>query len=115
MKPLDSRPNTRPATSPAALLPSLVAWGVGMIEGVLALRLLAKLLAARPEHAAIQLLYRVSDPLVAPLWSLDAGQPRFGAVLEYSTLVTALLILAGGYLVWLWLYGSRRNKQRRNR
>jgi hypothetical protein len=107
MKHLDTRSASSPATHSY-----LVAWGVGIIEGVLALRLLAKLLAARPEHAAIQLLYRVSDPLVAPLWSLDAGQPRFGAVLEYSTLVTALLILAGGYLVWL--YGSRRNGRHKN-
>ena len=78
----------------------LIYWGIGALEALLLARLLARLLAARPENLAIVLLYRLSDPLVAPLAGLDSGQPRFGAILELSTLLLLLVLLVVGYALW---------------
>ncbi len=70
---------------------------LGGLWGLLAARLLLRLLAARPSNPAVELLYGITGPLVAPLAALDARQPHFGAVLELSTLallgLLALLLI----------------------
>ncbi len=70
---------------------------LGAIEALLLARLVARILAARPDSPAFTLLYNLTAPLVAPLMWLDLHQPRFGAVLEFSTLVLVgvLALLAG--------------------
>lgn len=70
---------------------------LGAVEALLLARLVARILAARPDSPAFTLLYNLTAPLVAPLAWLDLHQPRFGAVLELSTLVVVvgLAILAG--------------------
>nr|WP_044199987.1 YggT family protein [Oscillochloris trichoides] len=70
---------------------------LGAVEALLLARLVARILAARPDSPAFMLLYNLTAPLVAPLAWLDLHQPRFGAVLELSTLVVVagLAILAG--------------------
>lgn len=78
----------------------LVLWVAGICEALLVARLLARLLAARPDNPVVQLLYALSQPLVAPLAALDAQQPRFGAVLEFSTLTMAISVPLISYLVW---------------
>ncbi|GAB4210865.1 MAG: hypothetical protein OHK0022_44710 [Roseiflexaceae bacterium] len=74
---------------------------LGGLWGLLAARLLLKLLAARPTNPAVELLYGLTGPLVALLAPLDARQPRFGAVLEFSTLallgLLALLLIAAAF------------------
>jgi hypothetical protein len=81
----------------------LIAWIVGSVEALLAARLTIQLFAARPDNPALAMLLMLTAPLRAPLAFLDAGQPRYGAVLEYSTLVTMLLVLILGYLAWIVL------------
>jgi uncharacterized protein YggT (Ycf19 family) len=71
----------------------LVVYLAGAIEGLLLARLVLKLFAARPDNPAFGLLFALTAPLVAPFAALDAAQPRFGAVLEYSTLA-AIVVLA---------------------
>lgn len=78
----------------------VVGWFIGICEALLLLRLTARLFAARPSNPVIQMLYAVTDPVVRPLHSLDAQQPRFGAVLELSTMATALIIFVAGYMLW---------------
>mgnify|MGYP001087299325 CR=1 FL=1 len=82
----------------------LLLWGAGLCEGVLLARLLAQLLAARPENPVFQGLYAISAPLIRPLAFLDAQQPRFGAVLELSTLTLLIIVPLVSYLVWLLLH-----------
>lgn len=82
------------------LLPQMVVFLAGVGETLLAVRLLARLLAARPDNPAIQVLYALTNPPVALLRVLDSGQPRFGAVLELSTLALLLLVPLVGYLGW---------------
>ncbi len=76
---------------------------VGLIEGLLLLRLVALLFAARPDNPWIALLLALTAPFTVPFRLLDqwAGQPRFGARLELAT-IAALLILTCGAAVWHW-------------
>jgi hypothetical protein len=71
------------------------------MEAVLIVRFLVRLLAARPDHPVIQTLYQLSAPLIAPLKPLDAQQPRFGAIMELSTLTMIGLVPLLAYLLWL--------------
>lgn len=57
-------------------------------------RLVLRLFAARPDNPAIAVLLRITEPLIVPLAFLDAGQPRFGAVLECSSLALFLILCA---------------------
>jgi hypothetical protein len=82
----------------------LLLWGAGLCEGLLLARLLAQLLAARPDNPVFQGLYAVSAPLIRPLAFLDVQQPRFGAVLELSTLTMLILVPLLSYLIWLLLH-----------
>jgi hypothetical protein len=94
------------------LLRQVLAWLAGAVEALLLARLLARLLAARLDSPAFALLYALTWPLVAPLSALDQGQPRFGAVLEISTLVLVLIIAAGACLLWIGLAMRRRRSGR---
>jgi uncharacterized protein YggT (Ycf19 family) len=87
-----------------------VPYVVGALEALLLARLVARLLAARPDNPFMQVLYALTGPLVAPLRLLDAQQPRFGSVLELSTLALMVLLPLAGYLLWRLLlrYGGVR-------
>lgn len=82
----------------------LLVWGAGSCEALLLARLVARLLAARPDNPMIHLLYTVSLPLVQPLAFLDANQPRFGAILELSTFALLISVPVASYLLALLLH-----------
>ncbi|PDW00457.1 YggT family protein [Candidatus Chloroploca asiatica] len=63
-------------------------------------RLVARALAARPDNPAIMVLYTVTAPFVRPFDFLNAAQPPFGAVLEFSTLLVALLLPLLALVIW---------------
>jgi uncharacterized protein YggT (Ycf19 family) len=77
-----------------------VVYLIGVVEGLLLARLVLRLFAARPDNPAVQALMALTNPLRAPLIVLDAAQPRFGAVLELSTLVLVVLLPALTVLAW---------------
>jgi hypothetical protein len=85
------------------LLPVFAGIIFGVVEALLLARLIVRLFAARPDNPSFALLLWLTAPLRAPLAFLDAGQPSFGAVLEYSTLTMALLVPLVGYLAWIVL------------
>lgn len=76
--------------------------GAALVTALLITRLIARLLAARPDNPAIALIYGLTEPLIWPLRWLDAQQPRFGAVLEWSTLAAILVCILLG-----WFAGRR--------
>jgi uncharacterized protein YggT (Ycf19 family) len=86
--------------APLPRFPALLVGLFGVLEALLLARLLARLLAARIENPAIAALYRLSDPLIMPLAALDAGQPRFGSILELSTLVLTICVPALAFGIW---------------
>jgi len=80
----------------------IIAYLFGSLDALLCARLLLRLFAARPDNPFFRTLFDATAPLVAPLSFLDTGQPRFGAVLEFSTLVCILLLILVGLAVgWL--------------
>lgn len=85
---------------------------VGLLVGLLAVRLVALLFAARPDNPAIGLLLAVTTPLTVPFRALDqlAGQPQFGARLELATLSALLLVIVVAAVVeWTLLKRSQHN------
>ncbi len=63
-------------------------------------RLVARALAARPDNPVIMVLYTVTAPFVRPFDFLNATQPPFGAVLEFSTLLVTLLVPLLALVIW---------------
>jgi YggT family protein len=89
----------------------IVAYVIGGVEGLLLARLVLRLFAARPDNPFVPVFLGATAPLVAPLAFLDAGQPRFGATLEISTLaLVALLALAGAAIRMLARSADRRTQ-----
>ena len=76
----------------------ILIYALGALDALLLARLVLRLLAARPDNPVIAVLYAITAPR-GPLAALDAGQPRFGATLELSTLALFLLILVAGLVV----------------
>jgi YggT family protein len=85
--------------------PTLV-YIIGAAEGLLLARLVLRMFAARPDNPAVAVLLAVTEPLRWPLAALDAMQPRFGAVLELSTLVLVVVLPALAVGVWRLLAGA---------
>lgn len=81
----------------------LLALCAGAVEALLLARLVARLLAARPDNPSIQLLYALTGPLAAPFAALNYDQPPYGAALEFGTLVMAIVVPAAAYLAWILL------------
>jgi len=65
---------------------------LGGLAALLLARLVLRLVAARPDNPVFAALFAITTPPHA-LAALDAGQPRFGAVLEFSTLALIVLLL----------------------
>jgi hypothetical protein len=81
---------------------------VGAVEGLLLARLVVLLFAARSDNLVVQVLVRLTAPLVWPWHWLDrwVGQPSEGARLELATLAAIILI---ALMAALWsIYRSRR-------
>jgi YggT family protein len=71
----------------------IVDYILGGATALLLARAVLRLFAARPDNPVVAALFAVTTP-PPMLAGLDAGQPRYGAVLEFSTLT--LIVLLGG-------------------
>lgn len=71
---------------------------VGALAALVAARLVLRLLAARPDNPVFGpfLAFTAPPRLLA---TLDVGQPRFGATLEFSTLALLVGLVAIGVLL----------------
>jgi len=76
----------------------IIAYILGSITALLLARLVLRLVAARPDNPIFAALFAITTPPRA-LAALDAGQPRFGAVLEFSTLALIVILLVAGLLL----------------
>jgi hypothetical protein len=82
------------------LLARVLVYLLGAFEGLLVARLMVRLFAGRPDNPALGALLTITEPLQRWLATLDAAQPRFGATLEYSTLVMLVLLPALAVVIW---------------
>jgi len=76
----------------------IIAPVLGGLIGLLMTRLVLRLFAARPDNPIVAALFTITPPPRA-LAALDAGQPRFGAILEFSTVALIVLLLVAGLLL----------------
>src|SRR5215211_2314434 len=80
----------------------IIGYLIGGLTALLLARLVLRLVAARPDNPVFAAVFTITAPAQA-LGALDAGQPRFGAVLEFSTLaLIVVLLIAGLVLRRLW-------------
>jgi len=75
----------------------IIAYVLGGVIAILLARLVLRLVAARPDNPVFAAFFALTTPPRA-LAVLDAAQPRFGAVLEFSTLALIVLLLVVGLL-----------------
>jgi uncharacterized protein YggT (Ycf19 family) len=89
----------------------LIYWVFGLIEGLIAIRLILKALGANPSAGFSEFIYGITAPLVWPFVGLF-NNPAYGnSVLELSSIVAlvvyALLAWLLAKLVWIMLGETR--------
>jgi hypothetical protein len=93
-------------------LTQLVYWVFGLIEGLLAIRLILKALGANPSAGFSQFVYGITAPLVQPFVGLFSNPQYENSVLELSAIVAlivyALVMWLIAKLVWI-LVGETRS------
>jgi hypothetical protein len=86
-----------------------VIWLVlGIVEGLIAIRFVLRLLGANPDAGFAQLIYGLTEPLVAPFVGLF-GTPRFqGSAFEFTSLVAMMVyaLLAWVIVKIVWMFFS---------
>jgi hypothetical protein len=83
----------------------------GIIDAMLALRIVLKLIAANPDSPIVALIYSITSVFLIPFVGLIASPTFGGMVLEISSLfaigVYALISVALERLTWLIFYRPR--------
>jgi YggT family protein len=83
----------------------------GILEGLIALRILLKLIAANPNSPFAAMLYRFTDLFLFPFAGLTATPSAGGMVLELSSFIAlifyALIAWVVARLVWVIFYRPR--------
>jgi uncharacterized protein YggT (Ycf19 family) len=89
----------------------LVWWFFGILEALLALRVILKLIGANPESPITGLIYGITDFFLKPFSGLTATPTAGGMVLEISTIIAmvvyALIAWAIERLIWVIFYRPR--------
>jgi len=84
---------------------------LGVLEALLALRILLKLMAANPGNAFAAFLYSITDIFLLPFVGLTATPAAGGMVLELSTFIAMLVYGLVGWgverLAWVIFYRPR--------
>lgn len=75
-----------------------VIWYIlGFIEVLLGFRVILKALAANPDSGFASLIYGLSDPFARPFAGIFGLTISQGSVMEWSTLMAAIVYLIGAY------------------
>jgi YggT family protein len=89
----------------------LIWLALGLLEGLIAMRVMLKLIGANPENPFAVFIYGVSDIFLFPFEGLVGTPASGGMVLEISSiiamLVYALLFWAMERIVWVIFYRPR--------
>ena len=92
-------------------LTQLVSWVFGLVEGLIAIRLVLKTLGANPSAGFAQFMDGITAPFVGPFVNLFANPTYGNSVLELSSVVAlivcALLAWLVAKLVWILLGETR--------
>src|SRR5579859_578059 len=82
-------------------LTQLVYWAFGLVEGLIAIRVILKALGANQAAGFAQFIYNITAALVAPFINLFSNPAYGNSVLELSSIV-ALIV----YSLIAWLLGK---------
>jgi uncharacterized protein YggT (Ycf19 family) len=89
----------------------LVYWIFGLVEGLIAIRIVLKILGANAGAGFAEFIYGITSPLIAPFNGLFGNQVAQGSVLELSSIVAlvvyALLAWVIGRLAWIMVGETR--------
>jgi uncharacterized protein YggT (Ycf19 family) len=95
----------------ASRLTQLVNWVFGLIEGLVAIRLILKGLGANPSAGFAEFIYGITTPLVGPFLGLFTNPTYQNSVLDLGSIVAlmvyALVAWLLGRLVWILVGESR--------
>ena len=93
-------------------LTQLIYWVLGLVEGLILVRMILKVLGANPAAGFAEFIYGITAPLVAPFVGLFSNPSYQTSVLELSSIVAlivyALVAWLLAKLVWI-LVGETRS------
>jgi hypothetical protein len=82
------------------ILRDLLAFVMGIVEILLALRFLLKLFAANPQANFVNWIYETTQPLLQPfLLAFPAPSIKGGFILEFTTLFAIFAYAFAGYIL----------------
>ncbi len=91
--------NISPRTKPLYRGSQIVWYVLGVIEVLFAFRFILKLLAANPSAGFTSLIYAVTNPFVGPFLSVFRISRVEGNVVEWTTLLAALVYWLMAYAI----------------
>ena len=88
------------AESPAYGAAAIILWIVGVIEVLLAIRLLFSLFGANQANGLVAFIYSVTAPIVAPFAGIFQANMQVGAArLEWETILAMVAVAIIGWLI----------------
>jgi uncharacterized protein YggT (Ycf19 family) len=78
-------------------LQAVVWWVVGVIDTLIAIRFLLKLFGASTGAGFVQLIYQITDPLVAPFHGIFNTAAVRGSIFEPESLIAIIIYLLIGW------------------
>ena len=95
----------------ASRVTQLIYWVFALIEGLIAIRLILKVLGANPSAGFAQFIYGITQPLVAPFVGLFGNPAYQNSILELSSIIALMVYALVGWLlgrlVWILVGESR--------
>jgi YggT family protein len=70
---------------------------VHLLETLFALRFFLKLFSANPEQRFVRIVYRITEPFVKPFQEIFEYYAPGGYVIEWATLIAAVVYIVIGY------------------
>jgi hypothetical protein len=102
--------NTALANNDALYRFTQVIWTLfGLLEGLIAIRIILKLIAANPANTFARLIYGITDVFLWPFFGLTVTPQAGGMVLEIPSIVAMLVYALLGWLIvkMIWLLFKR--------
>jgi YggT family protein len=84
-------------------------WATGVVEGLIALRVVLRMMAANPGNPFANFIYAITDLFLWPFQTLVANPSSDGIVLEISSVIAMMVYLIMAWIVveLVWLIMGR--------
>ena len=89
----------------------MIYWVFGLIEGLIAIRIILKVLGANPSAGFAEFIYGITWPLVLPFVNLFGNPQTQGSVLELTSIVALVVYALAAFLLaklaWILVADNR--------